>query len=422
MAHAAILRLRRSLPAVAALRRSLSVAVPALSASTPLVNPSISSASSSLIPSSSSIIIQSRPFRSSPTISLSSTPSGNKTYHLYKDGDEITPDTILFEGCDYNHWLITMEFPKDPKPTPEEMVRTYEETCAKGLNISLEEAKKRIYACSTTTYQGFQAIMTEEESEKFQGIPGVVFILPDSYIDPQNKEYGGDKYINGTIIPRPPPIQHHTGGRFRDRNRNYDRRRDVNFGAPRSQQGGPMQNQQAWPGNPQQNSSEPMQGDGRSYGAHQNYQPQQNYPPRQNYQPQQNYAPPQNYPPQQKYPPPQNYPPQQNFGPPGQGQREGPMLVNNRDNAAGGRDSYQAEGRGPMPSHQGNYNQAGQGNYNLPQGDQSGYGRGSFSGASYGGSYGQGTSSSYGQSYHGQGEDQRFSQADQGNIQGGHQN
>ncbi|KAL9451566.1 hypothetical protein AB3S75_013179 [Citrus x aurantiifolia] len=136
MAHTAIFRLRWSLPSVAALRRSLSAVVPAHFASTPLVNPSISSASSPLI-FSSSIIIQSRPFRSSPTISLSSTPSGTKTYHLYKDGDEITPDTILFEGCNYNHWLITMEFPKDPKPTPEEMVRTYEETCAKGLNISI---------------------------------------------------------------------------------------------------------------------------------------------------------------------------------------------------------------------------------------------------------------------------------------------
>lgn len=52
-----------------------------------------------------------------------------------KDGDEIDENTILFEGCDFNHWLITMDFPKDPKPTPEEMVRTYEETCAKGLNI-----------------------------------------------------------------------------------------------------------------------------------------------------------------------------------------------------------------------------------------------------------------------------------------------
>ncbi|KAL9451570.1 hypothetical protein AB3S75_013183 [Citrus x aurantiifolia] len=134
MAHAAIFRVRRSLTAIAALRRSLSAAVTFRIH----VNPTFSLASSSLISSSSSsfIIIQSRPFRSSPTISLSSMPSGNKMYHLYKDGDEITPDTILFEGCDYNHWLITMEFPKDPKPTAEEMVRTYEETCAKGLNIS----------------------------------------------------------------------------------------------------------------------------------------------------------------------------------------------------------------------------------------------------------------------------------------------
>ncbi|KAH9751234.1 putative disease resistance RPP8-like protein 2 [Citrus sinensis] len=45
MAHIAIFRLRWSLPSVAALRRPLSAAVPALFASTPLVNPSISSAS-----------------------------------------------------------------------------------------------------------------------------------------------------------------------------------------------------------------------------------------------------------------------------------------------------------------------------------------------------------------------------------------
>lgn len=82
----------------------------------------------------------------------------------------------------------------------------------------MEEAKKRMYALSTTTYQGFQAVMTEEMSEKFHGslyrlsifqfllpidyeifvtqffgsgLPGVFFVLPDSYIDPVNKEYGG---------------------------------------------------------------------------------------------------------------------------------------------------------------------------------------------------------------------------------------
>ncbi|BAT82676.1 hypothetical protein VIGAN_03272500, partial [Vigna angularis var. angularis] len=55
----------------------------------------------------------------------------------------------------------------------------------------VEEAKQKIYACSTTTYTGFQAVMTEEESKKFEGLPGVIFVLPDSYIDPVNKQYGG---------------------------------------------------------------------------------------------------------------------------------------------------------------------------------------------------------------------------------------
>ncbi|BBG96159.1 hypothetical protein Prudu_004883, partial [Prunus dulcis] len=56
---------------------------------------------------------------------------------------------------------------------------------------SVEEAKQKMYACSTTTYTGFQVVMSEEESQKFEGLPGVIFVLPDSYIDPQNKEYGG---------------------------------------------------------------------------------------------------------------------------------------------------------------------------------------------------------------------------------------
>lgn len=122
------LRLRRVLPA---LRGSLSAAVFSLSPSPPLLNPYVSPSSSSSL---TSCVTQSRLFRSSPAVSLLSS-SGNNKYHLYKEGDEITPDTILFEGCDYNHWLIVMDFPKDPKPTPEEMVKTYEETCAKGLNI-----------------------------------------------------------------------------------------------------------------------------------------------------------------------------------------------------------------------------------------------------------------------------------------------
>ncbi|KAI7756382.1 hypothetical protein M8C21_004487 [Ambrosia artemisiifolia] len=42
-------------------------------------------------------------------------------------------ETIMLPGCDYNHWLIVMEFPKDPAPTREQMIDTYLETLATVL-------------------------------------------------------------------------------------------------------------------------------------------------------------------------------------------------------------------------------------------------------------------------------------------------
>ncbi|KAL9250390.1 Multiple organellar RNA editing factor 1, mitochondrial-like protein [Drosera capensis] len=197
------------------------------------------------------------------------------------EGEKLDPNAILFEGCDYEHWLITVDFPK-PFPPPEEMVETYVQIAAKVVGrsscvivvqwhccgdggicwrfnvlafvicynicvflgflhyyvISVEEAKKRIYACSTTTYQGFQILVDEETSKKFEDVPGVVFVLPDSYIDPINKEYGGDKYINGTIIPRPPPVQ-------------YGRQpRRSNRGPNQPYQGNQGHDQQRWQGGP----------------------------------------------------------------------------------------------------------------------------------------------------------------------------
>ncbi|KAI3886171.1 hypothetical protein MKW98_011407, partial [Papaver atlanticum] len=58
--------------------------------------------------------------------SLSSRSYNDDNY----DDNNIGPDEILFEGCDYMHWLITMDFPKDPAPTAEEMVETYVQTLA----------------------------------------------------------------------------------------------------------------------------------------------------------------------------------------------------------------------------------------------------------------------------------------------------
>lgn len=41
--------------------------------------------------------------------------------------------------------------------------------------FSVEEAKKKIYACSTTTYNGFQVEVSEEVSEQFKSM-FIVFI------------------------------------------------------------------------------------------------------------------------------------------------------------------------------------------------------------------------------------------------------
>ncbi|KAJ8549679.1 hypothetical protein K7X08_033386 [Anisodus acutangulus] len=143
------------------------------------------------------------------TTSLSSIPPGKSVVRAISDGEYSSKrsssgsderETIMLPGCDYNHWLIVMEFPKDPAPTREQMIDTYLDTLATVLG-SMEEAKKNMYAFSTTTYTGFQCTVSEETSEKFKGLPGVLWVLPDSYIDVKNKDYGGDKYINGEIIP-----------------------------------------------------------------------------------------------------------------------------------------------------------------------------------------------------------------------------
>ncbi|KAK1386137.1 multiple organellar RNA editing factor 1, mitochondrial [Heracleum sosnowskyi] len=238
------------------------------------------------------------------------------------------------------------------------MVETYVQTAAKVLG-SVKEAKKKMYACSTTTYTGFQVEVSEEVSKKFEGqyvcLPGVIFVLPDSYIDPVNKIYRGDKYDNGKITHRPPPVQpgrQGGGGRYDDRNRD--------FNMPSRPRGEFQQGNQAF------DNQGPTQGSGRYFR------------------------------------PPQNPTPQQNYGPP----RVSPM-----NNSAGGQENYQGQMRDQMLPNQGNYMQSQRGdsfphgrrmplgelNNNAPQqGVHFRQGVGSY-GLGAGGSYGQGDCGSYGQ-------------------------
>ncbi|CAD6341678.1 unnamed protein product [Miscanthus lutarioriparius] len=139
----------------------------------------------------------------------------------------------LFPGCDYEHWLIVMDKPGGEGATKQQMIDCYIQTLAKVLG-SEEEAKKKIYNVSCERYFGFGCEIDEETSNKLEGLPGVLFVLPDSYVDPEYKDYGAELFVNGEIVHRPPerqrrvePVPQRSADRprYNDRTR-YARRRE----------------------------------------------------------------------------------------------------------------------------------------------------------------------------------------------------
>ncbi|CAL5039455.1 unnamed protein product [Urochloa decumbens] len=139
----------------------------------------------------------------------------------------------LFPGCDYEHWLIVMDKPGGEGANKQQMIDCYIQTLAKVLG-SEEEAKRKIYNVSCERYFGFGCEIDEETSNKLEGLPGVLFVLPDSYVDPEYKDYGAELFVNGEIVQRPPerqrrvePVPQRAADRprYNDRTR-YARRRD----------------------------------------------------------------------------------------------------------------------------------------------------------------------------------------------------
>ncbi|CAK9149982.1 unnamed protein product [Ilex paraguariensis] len=135
----------------------------------------------------------------------------------------------LFPGCDYEHWLIVMDKPGGEGATKQQMIDCYIQTLAKVVG-SEEEAKKKIYNVSCERYFGFGCEIDEETSNKLEGLPGVLFVLPDSYVDAENKDYGAELLVNGEIVQRSPERQRRVEPvpqRAKDRPRYNDRTRYV---------------------------------------------------------------------------------------------------------------------------------------------------------------------------------------------------
>ncbi|GFP85404.1 dag protein chloroplastic [Phtheirospermum japonicum] len=135
----------------------------------------------------------------------------------------------LFPGCDYEHWLIVMDKPGGEGATKQQMIDCYIQTLATVV-VDSEEAKRKIYNVSCERYFGFGCAIDEETSNKLEGLPGVLFVLPDSYVDAENKDYGAELFVNGEIVQRTPERQRRVEPvpqRAQDRPKYNDRTRYV---------------------------------------------------------------------------------------------------------------------------------------------------------------------------------------------------
>ncbi|KMT05027.1 hypothetical protein BVRB_7g171870 [Beta vulgaris subsp. vulgaris] len=144
-------------------------------------------------------------------------------------------ETMMLEGCDYEHWLVVVE-PPDPQLTRDEIIDGYIKTLAHVIG-SEEEARMKIYSVSTRHYFAFSALMSEELGYKLKDLPNVRWVLPDSYMDVKNKTYAGEPFINGQPVPYDPKyheiwVRNHEES-LRNMNKNRTRQRDPNL-RPRS--------------------------------------------------------------------------------------------------------------------------------------------------------------------------------------------
>ncbi|KAL8477359.1 hypothetical protein ACS0TY_029600 [Phlomoides rotata] len=190
--------------------------------------------------------ISTRAFSTRQTTSSLSDPNPNWSNRPPKE-------TILLDGCDFEHWLVVMDPPEGQDITRDDIIDSYIKTLATVVG-SEEEARMKIYSVSTRHYFAFGALVSEELSYKIKELPRVRWVLPDSYLDVKNKDYGGEPFINGQAVPYDPKyheewVRNNSRAQERnkrnDRPRNFDRSRNFerrnsgpNTGGPGGNYGG----------------------------------------------------------------------------------------------------------------------------------------------------------------------------------------
>ncbi|RZC50979.1 hypothetical protein C5167_019406 [Papaver somniferum] len=118
----------------------------------------------------------------------------------------------------------------DPRPSEDEMISTYVKTLAAVLG-SEEEAKKKIYSNylrKKWSAQGLEVLTSSMRIGSFLNEqPNVLWVLPDSYLDVPNKDYGGDLFVDGKVIHRPQFNYSNSQQSWQRPRQRYDSRRQA---------------------------------------------------------------------------------------------------------------------------------------------------------------------------------------------------
>ncbi|XP_071691908.1 multiple organellar RNA editing factor 8, chloroplastic/mitochondrial-like isoform X2 [Rutidosis leptorrhynchoides] len=177
-------------------------------------------------------------------------------------------ETILLDGCDFEHWLVVVDKPEGA-PTRDEIIDSYINTLAKVVG-SYDEARMKIYSVSTRCYYAFGALVSEEDSYRLKEIPGVRWVLPDSYLDVGNKDYGGEPFIDGKAVPYDPKYHEEwirNNARANERNRRNDRPRNFDRSRNFERQRENVQNNRQLPPGPMGGNPNSMGGPPNAGGA-----------------------------------------------------------------------------------------------------------------------------------------------------------
>ncbi|XP_057431275.1 uncharacterized protein LOC130724121 [Lotus japonicus] len=133
-------------------------------------------------------------------------PPGPEIIFLEDDSSFLTkrpPEgTDVPPGCDFEHWLVLVDHPRGD-PSRDEIIDSYIKILAQVVG-SEEEARMKIYSVSTRYVFSFGALVSEELADKIRELPRVLNVIADDYVNVEEKDYGGEPFINGQAVPYDP--------------------------------------------------------------------------------------------------------------------------------------------------------------------------------------------------------------------------